>query len=828
MARRLTTWVTEMMKLETAIRQAIDGTAVLFLGSGASQGAQPLVGDNFLTGRELAAHLSRLANVVPPSEDLNFAAQKYRTKIGDSQLVALLQGLFSAKTVTDSHRRLSEIPWKAIYTTNYDNVIERAYADKKKKLVAITPDLDSREFTARANSVLHINGFIDTLTTEALNGSFKLTNTSYLTESFSKSNWSFLFRRSLETARSVIFVGYSMYDLDIQRILYAGEDLKAKTIFIERADKTREEIENSLQIDFGSIYPIGLEGFWREFDKIAPSHAPRDESETFFAFDEFNLPAQGGGALRDDDLFQLVLRGQVRTDMVWESINSHSPHRYYILRDQIPKSIQSIAGGARNIVGVSDLANGKTLFCLGLVCKLSAQGYRCFWLKEDVDNASAEIDRICGVAGNVAIIIENYSRRLDDIRQIQLKRSNNLVLILSGKTSIHEVYQSDLLEILAPGQSAEFDLNILSHLELQAVEELLSTYKLWGDRDAWSMERKRRFLTEECGRQLSGVLLDIVRSPAIQTRFHGLFESFHAKSQIVDVVVAASVLKLLGFDKPRESMISELLDSNYLYSLDFKRNPLAREILAFQGGGIIPRSSIVAKFGLTTFSDGRTLIDRLIKLATNAHDRGADSELYFGIYKDLVTFSILQSLLPEKGKRDSLIRFYEGLKNLRAAKNHPHFWLQYAIARLASDRPDDLRMAKLFLDTAYAHAQKRSNYHTRHMDNVLARYWIQHSLTVPEITSAMLELADGHALIIKQCRTDPNDSPYRVARLYLSFYNAKRNQLSVEHKNLLEKMASGILELIPRLPQHIQLHSTVRFCRGDLESLIADVQASRH
>lgn len=813
------------MDLTTALQHAIDGNAVLFLGSGASAGAKPIAGDKFLTGRELALHLSGLVSVVPPSEDLNFASQRYRKRIGDTQLVTLLQELFTAREVTDSHRKLSEIPWKSIYTTNYDNVMERAFADKRKKLVAVTPDQDSREFTSRKNVIVHINGYIESLTTSALNESFKLTNTSYLTESFSKSNWSFLFRRSIETARAVIFIGYSMYDLDIQRILFAGDDIKAKTIFIERVGKTAEEIENSIQVDFGEVLPIGLDGLLVKYDAVAKTYTAQDQSQIFFAFEEFHIKSSAE-PLRDDDLFNLLLKGEVRTDAIWDKVNSNSTQSYFVVRDQISTSIKAISGGAVNIVAVADLANGKSLFCLGLACKLASQAHRVFWLKDDAENPEAELERICDVPGKTLVVVENYTRRMNDLKTIQFKRSKDLVLLLSAKTSLHEVHQPDLQDFLDLTKTVELELNTLSLREITELEQILSTYKLWGERDAWSERKKRKFLEDDCGGQLGGVLLDIVRSPTIQTRFHSLFESFHAKSELADVVVAASVLKLLGINAPRESVVSEMLDSNYLYSLDFKRNPLARELLSLQGGGVIPRSSIVAKYGLITSSDSRSLVDRLIKMTTNAHDRGADSAFYHGIYKDLVNFSVLQSMLPEKGKRDSLIRFYEAIKNLHAAKNHPHFWLQYAIARLASDRPDDLRAAKLFLDTAYAHAQKRTNYHTRHMDNVLARYWIQHAIISPEPTLAMLEFADGHALLLKQCRSETSESPFKVARQYLAFYNAKRNLLSQNQKALVRKMAAGIIELIPRLPEHLQSQPTVRFCKGDLESLLNDIAAA--
>lgn len=813
------------MDLITAIKHAIEGRALLFFGSGGSVGASPVGGGEFLTGRGLSHLLSKEANISPSSEDLNFSSQRFRKLYGDHRLIQLLQNQFTAATVSDYHRRLADINWHGIYTTNYDNILERAFSERRKKLIPITPDKDSRAYTRRHDSVLHINGYIDSLTPESLGADFKLTNTSYLTEAFAKSNWSFVFRRNLETARAIIFVGYSMYDIDIQRIMYGGDSLKEKTVFVEREDKSQEEIESSLQIDFGSVYPVGLKGFWEEYDRVSADYIPQELDTTLFAFSELQ-PLATPEPLRDDDVFRLLLAGDYRQDLVWSSVAGGLSAPYYIVREQLLHAHESVCGGARNIVLVSDLANGKSMLAFGLACKLAAEGYQVFTLNEEVDNTAEELNRLCSISGKVALIIENYSRRLDEVRQAQAKRHEEMVLILTIKNSLHEVYQGDLVEILEPDRTAEFDLNTISGKDVPSLIGLLDGYKLWGDRDALPDSRKRDFVLRECGGQLSGVLLDIVKSPEIQRRYHQLFDAFKSKSEFADVVVAASVLKMLGFSSPKESLISELLDSNYVYSLGFKLDPLARELLSFSSGAVFTRSSILAKYGLTMFSDARALVDRLIRIASSAHDRGQESELYFGIYRDLVTFSVVQGMLPEKGKRDSLIRLYEGLKNLRSAKNHPHFWLQYAIARLASDRPEDLQAAKLFLDSAYAQAEKRRNYHTRHLDNVQARYWIQHAISVEEINAAILELNEGHRLLLKQARTEKVDSPYKVARLYLSFYNAKKSKLTGPHKILIKSMVNTVLSLSDGLPDAVKGHSTVKHCRSDLESILADMGAT--
>ena len=234
-----------------------------------------------------------------------------------------------------------------------------------------------------------------------------------------------------------------MYDLDIQRILFAGEDAKAKTIFIERLGKTTDEIENSIQSDFGEVLPIGISGLISAYDKVISTYTAKNETETWFAFDELEVQATGH-PLRDDDLFNLLLKGEVRTDAVWDKVNSSATQQYFIARDQIETSAKAISDGAVNILAIADLANGKSLFCLGLACKLSSQGHRAFWLRDDAEDLAGELDRICDLPGKILVVVENYTRKINDLRSIQFRRSKDLVLILSAKTSLHEVYQSDL------------------------------------------------------------------------------------------------------------------------------------------------------------------------------------------------------------------------------------------------------------------------------------------------------------------------------------------------------------------------------------------------
>lgn len=809
------------MILNDAIKHAINGNAMLFVGSGFSVGATSLEGNEFLTGKQLARRLYQECGLTPPDDDLYYAAQRYRKKFDDDSLVVLLQNLFTTKTVSDNQKRFSEISWKGIFTTNYDDVLEVAFnsAPKPKKIKPITIDKDTNLYTSRTNCCVHINGYIDELTRDSFNKSFKLTNASYLTEEFSKSNWSFIFRKALESSRSIIFVGYSMYDLDIGRILYADKELKDKTIFIEREGVSSDYLENSIQNEFGEIFPVGLSGFWDAYDKVASSYIPEDKQSTLLSFSELSI-SEKAQPMRDDDAFNFLLKAEVNLNFIWNGAISNGQESAFIKREQHDHVIDQIDAGEKVIVVTSDMANGKTIFSLGLCCSLISRNFRVFKLNENIENPYEDINKLTALDGKVAIVIENYTRKFEELKYIHLRKNGNLVLILTTKTVFQESFREKLSTLV--GAAQEITLDKLSDADIEKFSILFSTYKLWAQNDAWPLQRKNSYIKEKCGREIGACLLGIVKSPEIAARFQVLFDAFGKNDDLSKIIITASVLKLIDYEGSR-SMVAELLNSPYLFSLDFRRNEYAIQILDLSNGRLVPRSSILASYGLTNFADTKFLVDHLILIARRAHDLAHSDSTYFNIYVSLVNFSVVQAMIPESGKRDGLIRYYEGLKNLRLAANHPHFWLQYALARLAYDQQEDLIKAKLYLDAAFSHARAKPDYHVQHMDNVLARYLLKSGKVETDVNKAFDHFCEAHSILIRQARNERTEAPFKVASGYASFYNAHKNGLSSDQKEYISEAAEEVILNIPKLPTLMRQEHSIRFCNTELTSIIRDI-----
>ena len=163
---------------------------------------------------------------------LDDAAEEFISEHGKDKLIDELHNEFTAKLITSAQSIVANVLWKRIYTTNYDNVLEKACSENKKKLVPVTINDNIRDIPKNNTLCVHLNGYIDRLDRNTLNSEFKLTETSYLTSSLEDTSWVSLLRTDIKTAQSVFFVGYSLADLDIKRILMESETLKEKCFFI--------------------------------------------------------------------------------------------------------------------------------------------------------------------------------------------------------------------------------------------------------------------------------------------------------------------------------------------------------------------------------------------------------------------------------------------------------------------------------------------------------------------------------------------------------------------------------------------------------------------
>ena len=365
--------------ITTLIEAIAGGKAVLFVGSGYSRNSIGLNGDVLLTAKELAKRIGDLGNF-DADDDLRYASEKYIRDNDPQALVEMLLDLFSVKDTLPHQISIASAPWRRIYTTNYDTCIEEAGKKSGKRIHNVSLDERPGDFLIHRNACIHLNGSIKTLTENTLNNSFKLSESSYLSaDSFINSNWYYPFKRDLEMCSALVFVGYSLYDIEIQKMLFANDEFQSKTYFF--TSPTVSERERFKLAPFGECIPIGAEGFAKELDEKLSHFLPLTNEFPLTSITKY-IADSGGELARDRDVERFLLYGDVKDAILDTAAYTDDGMPLLIRRQDLGYAAEALANG-RHIAITADFGNGKTIFLRTLKSQLSQKGFSVY----TVDNS---------------------------------------------------------------------------------------------------------------------------------------------------------------------------------------------------------------------------------------------------------------------------------------------------------------------------------------------------------------------------------------------------------------------------------------------------------
>lgn len=819
------------MKYQQALIAAQNGNAILFLGAGFSRGLYSVEGKKLPSGSELANTLCTEAGV-KATYDLGLAAKRYLKKESAESLIDILRSYFVVKKTPDTYSSVFKCPWRQVYTTNYDNVFEIGAQDHEM-LYQSVDSTDIPRNSANKKRVIHINGFINNVTSNNLNTSFKLTNPSYLTTHFRDSIWSEVFRRDINSAHAVFFVGYSLYDIDIQEILFSSPELRNKTFFIEREDITDDEIEDLDLDSFGTVLNIGINNFSKnlcDVDELAI-----DEDELIItSFSEPNYKNREV-LIQDSLIFNLLLSGDLNTNLLYNDLISKKYH-YCILRESFSE-ITDEFNRNDNLILHSGLANGKTIFSKQISMHFYNKGYKVFEINDDyLENyAFNEINKILKAYDKVLFVIENYTTNLSVISHINSSRNQKTKLILTSRTYEHERVSSDLFyarSIISISDTLEISLDKLSTTDLNQISDYFDLYGIWGNMYAKHNNQKMNFLKETANEEFHGILLGLLKSPQVERRLNVFFSEMKDSNTLLVNVVAILCLSMSNITAPTLHMVAALTDSNEIFNKSFRENEVFKQLTSRNNDTVIAKSSALAEFILTTFPNPTLLVETLVTIAKNARAKSDGSRFYFNFYKDLASFRYIQKMLPKKGKRESLILFYQGLREIPEERINPHFWLQYAIARLSHPDEDNLNRAKSYLETALSLAKKRTNYWTDDIETQLARYYFQNSISDSntELSAAFSDFEQGIKLIIRIYRSNnrPRKELFRPLKLIDNFYFKFKDQLTSYHLNTIESYLNLLNDII--IKEDVKYSHDIRFrmAKDAIQNTLKDTRLTQH
>lgn len=249
----------------------------MFLGAGASYGAtSPTEPKKPPTGPSLARLLSNKFLGGQATDKSLAVVAEYCISTSDLRTVQnYIREIFLPFQPSDIHKKVADFRWAALVTTNYDQILEKAYSENRNRLqlpVPILRNVDRVDYELRSpNAVplLKLHGCISIADDERY--PLILTIDQYVTHRKGRDK---LFARFTEYAGEyiVVFIGYRLEDPDIRAVLLEldqpGVSRPRHYVVSPNVSGLDEKVWNSKNI---SILDGTFDDFINELEKNIPA-----------------------------------------------------------------------------------------------------------------------------------------------------------------------------------------------------------------------------------------------------------------------------------------------------------------------------------------------------------------------------------------------------------------------------------------------------------------------------------------------------------------------------------------------------------------------------
>lgn len=813
------------------------GNALLFVGAGFSKDSlnidekkPPLAADlskkigNLVVEALLDSLNEDERYEIANNKNLMFTSDLYLNNVANkNNLIDLLKRNYTIKAPSPSQIDICKLTWRRIYTTNYDNAIELSLAAAGKSCTSLDLTDSPQNYRDTKDICVHINGKLDKIKEDDFINRIKLSTSSYLSaEQFLDSAWCKQFKRDVENSSAVVFIGYSMYDIDVKKILFLNKHLIDKTFFITHPDASFESVYNLKT--YGAVFKIGVEGFSQIAEKCNVVSQKENNVEMTFALSKFELKDDFSDyEIRDLDVNNFLLFGNVKDEYIVQAITKDDYTKKFIHRKFLSLISQQIISGGHLLI-TSDLGNGKTILTKVLMAQFTMMGYDCYLHLKNTNDLIKDVESINKSKTKKIIIVDDYSNVMDDVISLIELNYPNIQIVLTARYYGYESTKHKLLEL----DMSKFKIHNIDNLESGEVDQfvdIVHSLGAWGDKAGLPNEQKLRDLDVHGQYQLSVLLLTVLKSPFIKSKIDEVALKLFKSSKIKDTVFTILLLEVMGVKYDRAS-IADLSRNEEIYNPKFINDDGVLNIFRIVDGDIKAKSSTFAIFMLNNCFESQYITSKLLDVVSyldSLPDVNKDDN-YDDMKKSLLRFSLIEKILPKK--RTEIKYFYEKVKDKVAwLTNDPHYWVQYAMAMIPFK---DYVPAQTFIDSAYSLASKKpKGYHTNNIDTQQARLYLLRCLEAnPQESFGLFKSADD---LMKGI---PNDIfKYRQIIKYEEVFKKKYPNFSKGDKVYFEQACKRvIMEAKQAIDNPIDFYANDLFItrvKNDFTALVSAIESRR-
>jgi len=576
------------------VDQLKKGQIVLFLGAGASIGAihpdgqQPPIGsklgelldNHFLGGAFKGYPLDKIAELAISETDL-FTVQEF------------VKNLLDDFTPNTFHKLIPTLPWKAIATTNYDLIVERAYNEVDDRIQqAVVFKKDGERVEAKLTLPNHIpyiklHGCITEI--HNLDVPLILTPEQYISHKESRKR---LFSRLLDLAHehSFVFAGYTLADPNIRAIIQEVESLKTAKPRSYLVTPSMTEIEQRMWSS-KKITPILLnfEQFLTQVDKennsilrklVADtqatehpvqrkfnSHASKVPSEALWILLSVQVEFLHSGLKIEKSDPKAFYKGYF---VDWSPIESNLDVTRKVLQEIM---LEVFLEDERNRVRQQELVvikgyagSGKSVLLKRVAWEaaITLDKFCLFYLERNRMDNEALLELSILVKERIFLFIDNAAEHVVELNRIlAFAYDNKIPLTIITAERANE--WNETCQYLDPFVTTSYELTYLNRLEIKGLISLLEKHRSLGHLEGLSEEDRIHQFEIRAERQLLVALHEVTHGKPLVDIVVDEYNSIqNQKAKLLYITVA--ILHRVGV-KTRAGVISRI--HNISFS-DFK------------------------------------------------------------------------------------------------------------------------------------------------------------------------------------------------------------------------------------------------------------------
>jgi hypothetical protein len=764
-----------MATLDEALFNIFNGSAVLFVGAGFSLGGLDRFGKNVPSSAELTGEIRC---IIPDETDDNESLTEITEFCQahpdlDAKLRSLLVSRLTNCEPSKTQKEILSLPWRAVFTTNFDDLAENSIGADSCHVVTPTTSLES--ISRNKTPIYHLHGRARDILEKTVDPIIVISEKNYL--DLHRTNARLLDAFSNETycAKTIVFIGYSIKDAEIaSRLLQVSEDIRTKTIVICAPSPSRMAISRLGK--FGEVYPLGVDGFagkLREFTEV--NSFEKNAREPVFALRHVG-PSESR-QIEKAATDGLILTGNFdHACFMQQMTNPNSPDTYCVYREkQIDLIFNQFKNRNNRFVVRSDIGNGKTIFLEQLKYACTLKGYTVFSVNTKLNEVFEELEVLLKKTDIQFFIVDNFDANRQVVEFISSRLTGSSVLVTTSGNARNSHMTGRSLDAI--GKFYEVDLNLLDAVQLAKWDQHLERWGYWENRIELNAEARNKFLRVECSSENRSIVISIFKHSRLAKKIEDMIHFFvNSKPEHVKAFVAILICTLCQ----KHVEWSRIVGWLYLDESKLRKAIASSAIFDFLVGSsewFRFASTQLADYIFKSFDfDDQLVVGVFTDIAVGTAKSGDDPRLGFDAKENLRQLVKFRSLTKIFGDSEAAMRsieaIYSRLARVSVIRDQDQFWLQYAMANMETGNLPD---AESYINTALGLARKRGMQYEFHqiIDQHVRLRLLKNSMRGPkwnrdEIQSALADLKN----LLKR-KGEDLIYPLRASKFILGFLEEK-------------------------------------------------------